>query len=306
MQFSEILVVDDFEGFRRFICSVLQERPEFRVTEASDGLGAVEKAEELQPDLLLLDIGLPGLNGIEVAKRVRRLAPAAKILFVSQESSPDVVRETLLLGAHGYVHKPRSASDLLLAVETVLGGKRFVSSGLQFVEDTEAPAPHRHKILFCSDDAAIVAGLERFIADALNAGNAAIVLVNESHRNDLFDGLRARGVDAAAAVRRGTYVSLDAAVAPDPDRFLEAVRGLSAAAAKAGKNRPRVAVCGERAGRLWAEGKVDEAIQLEQFCDNLAKTNEVDILCVYPSPQGQEEHPAFETIRREHSAVSFR
>jgi hypothetical protein len=81
---------------------------------------------------------------------------------------------------------------------------------------------------------------------------------------------------------------------------------LSEAAAKAGKNHPRVAVCGERAGRLWAEGRVDEAIQLEQFCDSLAKTNEVDILCVYPSPQGPEEHPAFETIRREHSAVSFR
>lgn len=273
--------------------------------EASDGLGAIQKAEGLQPDLILLDIGLPELNGIEVARRVRRLVPTAKILFVSQESSPDVVRETLLLGAQGYVHKPRAASDLLPAIDAVLEGKRFVSRGLELREKTEAQAAHRHEMLFCSDDAAIVVGLARFIAAALNAGDAAMALVTESHRNDLVDGLHVRGVDVAAAIRRGTFVSLDAAVAPDPVQLLEAVWGLREAAAKAGKQRPRVAVCGERAGRLWAKGKANEAIQLEEFCDSLAKTYEVDILCVYPSPDGHEEHPTFKSICEEHSAVSF-
>ena len=285
---------------------MLQQRAEFQITQASDGLRAVQTVEELQPDLILLDIGLPGLNGIEVARRVRSLVPAARIVFVSQESSSDVVRETWLLGAQGYVHKPRAASDLLPAVETVLEGKRFVSSGLEFSENAEAQTTHEHEILFCSDDAAIVDGFARFIATALKDGNPAIVLVSESHRNDLLDGLRVRGVNVAEAIRRGRYISLDAAVAPDPVRFLEALRGLMEAAARAGKNRPRVAVCGERAGRLWAEGKADEAMQLEQFCDSLAKTYEVDILCVYPWPQGQEEHPSFKTIRAEHSAVFFR
>ena len=107
MESSSILVVDDFEGFRRFVCSVLQPRAEFQAAEASNGLEAVKKAEELQPDLILLDIGLPDLNGLEVAKRVLKVAPAAKILFLSQESSPDVVRKALRLGALGYVHKPR-------------------------------------------------------------------------------------------------------------------------------------------------------------------------------------------------------
>jgi DNA-binding NarL/FixJ family response regulator len=302
----KILVVDDFEDFRRFVCAALRQRTDFQIMEASDGLEAVQKAEGLQPDLILLDIGLPELNGIEVARRVRRLVPAAKILFVSQESSADVVGETLLLGAQGYVHKPRAASDLLPAIDAVLEGKRFVSRCLEFSEKTEAQAPHRHEILFCSDDSAIIVGLARFIAAALNAGDAAMVLVTESHRNDLADGLRVRGVDVAAAIRRGTYVSLDAAVAPDPVQLLEAVWGLREAAAKAGKQRPRVAVCGERAGRLWAKGKTNEAIQLEQFCDGLAKTYEVDILCVYPSPEGHEEHPKFKSICEEHSAISFR
>jgi len=77
----------------------------------------------------------------------------------------------------------------------------------------------------------------------------------------------------------------------------------SEAAAKAGKKRPRVAVCGERAGRLWAEGKTNEVIQLERFCDTLAETYEVDILCVYPLPRDQEEHPMFKDICAEHSTV---
>jgi len=130
VQCFKILVVDDYEQFRRFVCSLVQPRPEFQITQASDGLEAVRKVEELQPDLILLDIGLPGLNGLEVARRVRKLAPGARILFISQESSPDVVREALILGARGYVHKPRAAGDLLGAVETVLRGEQFVSDGL--------------------------------------------------------------------------------------------------------------------------------------------------------------------------------
>ena len=300
----KILVVDDFEKFRRFVCALLITKTEFQVADASDGLEAFRKAKESQPDLIVLDIALPSLNGLEVAKRVREFAPSTKILFLSGESSSDVVREALNLGALGYVHKPELQSDLVPAIEAVLKGSLFVSRDLRFNITTDAP--HRHEILFCSDDPAIVDGFARFIAASLRDGNPAIVLVNESHRNDLLDALRVRGVDVAAAIRRGTYVSLDAAVAPDPVRILDAVRRLSEAAAKAGRERPRVAVCGERAGRLWAEGETDEAMQLEQFCDSLAMACEVDILCVYPLPQGQGEHPALENICREHSAVYFR
>ena len=126
-----ILVVDDFLPYRQFVSSILQERPGWQVTgEASDGLEAVQRAEELQPDLILLDIGLPKLNGIEAAGRIRNLAPQSQILFVSQESSVDVVEEALRLGARGYILKAYAQRDLLAAVEAVLEGKRFVSSGL--------------------------------------------------------------------------------------------------------------------------------------------------------------------------------
>jgi CheY-like chemotaxis protein len=106
----------------------LEKRPEFQIIgEASDGLEAIQKAEELQPDLILLDIGLPKLNGIEAAKRIRIVAPHTKILIVSQESDSDVVGEALQLGAMGYVLRSNAGSELLPAIEAVLGGKQFVS-----------------------------------------------------------------------------------------------------------------------------------------------------------------------------------
>jgi DNA-binding NarL/FixJ family response regulator len=124
-----VLVVDDFEPFRRFVCSTLEQRPDLQiVAEVSDGLEAVQKAEELKPDVILLDIGLPILNGIEAARQIRKLAPESKIIFLSQESSAEVVQEAFSLGAWGYVMKTRAASDLLHAVESVILGKQFVSS----------------------------------------------------------------------------------------------------------------------------------------------------------------------------------
>src|SRR5271169_2638586 len=102
MSLVRILVVDDFEPWRRFVLSMLKQNPEFQVVgEASDGLEAVQRAQELQPDLILLDLGLPRLNGIETARRIRQNAPNSKILFVSQESSPEVAEEGLRLGAWG-------------------------------------------------------------------------------------------------------------------------------------------------------------------------------------------------------------
>jgi len=295
-----ILVVEDHAPFRHLICAELR-RAEFQTIEAADGLEAVRKAEELQPDLILLDINLPKMNGFEVAKQIRRLASHARLLFVSQESSADIVQKALSLGAHGYIQKLSVGTDLLPAIDAVLDGQRFVSRSLAFTEPADAPAPRRHEILFCSDDAAVVDGFTRFIAAALNAADAAIALVTESHRTRLLQELRTQGVDIDGAIQRGTYLSFDADVAPDPIRFLEAINGVREAAAKAGKVPPRVAFCGERAGRLWAAGRTAEAVQLEQLCSELAQ--DVDILCAYPVPYTEDDR-VLTRICAEHTAVS--
>jgi len=124
-----VLVVDDNEPFRRFVRATLSTKPELKIiSEVSDGLEAVQKALELQPALIVLDIGLPGLNGIEAARRIRKLSPKSTILFLSQESSPEIIQEALCLGALGFVIKAHAAKDLLIAVEAVLRNEQFVSS----------------------------------------------------------------------------------------------------------------------------------------------------------------------------------
>lgn len=126
-----IIVVEDFAPFLKFICSTLTKNPNLQIiSEVSDGMEAVRQAEELRPELILLDIGLPTLNGIAAARQIRKLAPNSRIIFLTQESSPAVVQEAFNLGARGYVLKARAAFDLLPAVEAVLQGGQFVSGGL--------------------------------------------------------------------------------------------------------------------------------------------------------------------------------
>jgi DNA-binding NarL/FixJ family response regulator len=126
-----ILVVDDFADWRHCVIEKLRENRSLQVVGvASDGLEAVLKAEELQPDLILLDISLPKLNGIEAARRIREVAPESKILFLSQGLDLDVARAALSSGGHGYVVKSDAGSELFAAVEAIMLGKRFVSHRL--------------------------------------------------------------------------------------------------------------------------------------------------------------------------------
>jgi DNA-binding NarL/FixJ family response regulator len=127
----KVLVVDDFEPWCRLICSMLQKQPGLQIVgEVSDGLEAVQRARELQPDLVLLDIGLSDINGIEVARGIHKFSPKIKILFVAEDNSPEVAEAALGTGARGYVVKSDAGRELLPAVEAVLRGERFISSSL--------------------------------------------------------------------------------------------------------------------------------------------------------------------------------
>ncbi len=307
-----VIVVDDYEPFRRFVCSTLGKRRDLQVIgEASDGLEAVRKAQELKPDLIVLDIGLPTLNGIEVARRIRKLCPECRILFLSQESSVDVAQEAFSLGAMGYVVKAYVGRELSAAVEAVCQGRQFVSKGLSshnsssttnaqvlghlFQQEVLPPGgakiTHSHEVQFYSDESAFLLGATCFIEAALKAGRPVIVVATESHRTSLLEALLARGVDSAAAIEQGLYFPLDVDEAlsafmvnnlADSVRYLKFVGDLVSSSARAAKAKHgRVAVFGEMAPTLWARGNADAAIQVEQATDELAKTRNVDILCGY-------------------------
>ena len=124
-------MVDDFEPWLRFLRLTLLAWQEVEIIgQCTDGPEAIRKAEELQPDLVLLDIGLPTLNGIEVARLIREISPASRILFVSENRSPDIAEEALRAVGGGYVVKSDAAKELLPAIKAVLEGRRFISSSL--------------------------------------------------------------------------------------------------------------------------------------------------------------------------------
>jgi DNA-binding NarL/FixJ family response regulator len=138
---SRILVVEDSEAFRKFVCLMVGKRPEWQIVgEVTDGLEAVQRVEQLRPDLIVLDIGLPSLNGIEVARRIRKLSTDFKILFVSLESSAEMVEEAFDAGAQGYVVKTDAGRELLEAVDATLHGRQFV--GRRFSGHHFSPASH--------------------------------------------------------------------------------------------------------------------------------------------------------------------
>jgi len=333
-----ILVVDDFGPWCRFVRSKLQEQVVWLVVwEASDGVAAIEKARELQPDLIMLDIGLPKVNGIEAARQIRQLAPNSRILFASGFRSWDIVEEALRTGALGYLVKRDSARELLPAVEAVLQGQQFISASLAGYRPTDEskestasnprlktvlkpPVPGSgigrcHEVEFYSDDRWLLDRLTRFVGSTINAGNVAIVIATESHRGELILRLEAFGLDTNAAIEQGRYIELDAADTlsmfmvndiPHPIRFMEGFGNLIQKASEDSKgNHRRVAVFGECVQILLERGNPEAVIQMEKLGNKLAQLYDIDILCGYflgDAAVGV-KNQTIQRISAEHSAV---
>lgn len=128
---TRLVIVDDHEVARRGIRSVLSVDPDLEiVAETADGKDAVEKARNLRPDVILLDISLPGISGIEAARRIREASPETRIVFVSQHDSVRVAKDALDMGASCYVVKSDAGHDLRPAIEAARSGRVFVSRTL--------------------------------------------------------------------------------------------------------------------------------------------------------------------------------
>jgi DNA-binding NarL/FixJ family response regulator len=330
-----VLVAEDYEPWRRFLLSALEKVPGLRVIcDVNDGVEAVRKATELQPDLILLDIGLPTLSGIEAARQIRERTPGSKILFITEDRSQEAAEEAFHIGAWGYVVKSDAGTELLPAVEAVLEGKRFTSSSLaDYAVDFEGAAndarprdvselteqrteiASRHDVTFYSDDQRFLSELTQFVAGALRSGSSAVIAATESHREGLLSRLRRHIVDIDAAVEQRRYIAVDAAhtlstfmVNSMPDRglFMKTFGNLVHSAAKASKSGDsHVSVFGECMHLTWAEGNSEAAIRMEEFGSELTRTFDADVLCGYfagHAHQGMENH-IYQRICAAHSSV---
>jgi len=333
---TTVLIAEVFEPIRQMLAAMLSNMPNIRVIcEVADGRKAVEKAKELHPDLILLDIGLPRLNGFDAARQIRRLSPQSKIIFVSQDISPEAVQEAFEAGASGYVQKLDSGRELVKAVEAVLRDEQFLSSRIPVsatadrrTTESHVPlAPPRQKLtvtplhdaLFYSNDATYLDTIANFVGSAVERGDAVIVALTKGHRDGVFERfLQADGIDIAAASEQGQFISLDPSEMlstfivnglPDRERFLKYAGDVIMSAAnalKAGHN--TVALCGEGAPLLWSEGNATAAIQLEQLWNEVARSRNIRLLCAYPLDSFLSETggQVFEKLCAEHSAVSCR
>jgi DNA-binding NarL/FixJ family response regulator len=341
MPSSKILVVDDFKLIRQFVCSALEQRPEFRVVgQAADGLEAIQKAEELQPDLILLDISLPRLDGIAAARQIRKVAPNSKILFLTQSIDREIAEEALSTGASGYLIKSDAGNELFTALDIVIQGGQFVSprlgqrtctdveigltasshpdvDSLKLALQQKRNAGHRHEVHFYSDEAGFVDSFTNFIEASLNAGNPTLVVATASHHSDLYSRLQARGLDIDFAAESGHYIALDAVETlstfmvdelPDPARFSKAVDDLILRAARTRNGeRLRIAACGECSPLLWKQGNAEAAVRLEHLWDEAAKMTDMNILCGYQLADfhGSEGNNILRRICAEHTDVRF-
>ena len=330
-----VLMAEDYEPWRRFVLATLQNISGLQlICQVSDGLEAVQKAAELRPSLILLDIGLPTLNGIEAARQIREYAPSSKILFVTEDRSQEAAEEALRLGASGYVVKSDAGTELIAAVNAVLEGKRFLSSSLAVHalgdegKSTDRPRDNvielsrrraeiasRHDVTFYSDDQRFLNELAQFVAGALNSGSSAVIAATESHRKGLLSRLRIHDANIGAAMEQRRHIAVDAAhtlstfmVNSMPDRglFMKTFGNLVHSAAKTSKSgNSHVSVFGECMHLICAEGNAEAAIRMEEFGNELTRTHDADVLCGYftgHSHPGMESH-IYQRICAAHSSV---
>src|SRR5262249_5894883 len=166
-----VLVVDDYEKWRSFARATIEKQDGLEVIgEISDGLQALQQAQQLQPELIIVDIGIPTINGIEVARRIRESTSKAKILFLTENRSPEIAEKALSTGANGYVVKSDAGRELLPAIKAVLEGKRFISKSLAGHFLVTAPLSIAQVSLLIS----VLGWRQRRTADLIMRASAAI------------------------------------------------------------------------------------------------------------------------------------
>ena len=314
MALIRILLVEDFEPFRRIIRSMLQSRTDLTiVAEAVDGVEAVEKASLLKPDLILMDIGLPKRNGISAARQIVVDSPDSKLLFISLEASPEIVKAALAIGAQGYVHKLSVETDLIPAIDAIIAGRQYLSADI--APDSTAKEQPRHEIVFYSDDSVFLEHGARLLRAALESDGAAVVIVTAVHGQGLVQKLESEGVDVNRAIRQGRYTSVDVREflsqvvvngVPDLKQVSRVLGDAVKAALKARKTEhSRVAIVGEGSGLLCAEGNFDAAIQIETKGIASCDVQGIDILCAYPQSAFEQTdgEAKYQSICAAHSAV---
>jgi DNA-binding NarL/FixJ family response regulator len=198
-----ILLADDHPVVRRGLKFSIEEDPTFKVlAEAGDGEEALDLIKKLSPQLAILDVDMPKLDGLGVAKEVRRLNLDTKIIFLSFHKDEDIVRTVLSLGGKGYLLKDSAMQEIVIAMKTVLSGKNYVSStiAIQLLAGEDSPSRSPESGL-TRDLTASERRILKLIADGLSSkeiGNELSIHYRtvENHRTNICRKLKIEGANA--------------------------------------------------------------------------------------------------------------
>ena len=257
------------------------------VATVADGRAAVEAARAIHPDLVVLDISMPGLSGFEAAALIKDLPDPPRIVFATAYDDASIDSAASALGASAVVRKREMLSELVPAIRRAL---LF------------------HAVCFYDDSPSLARTVARFIGEGLASGQAAVIVATPSHGDAIGDELRRMGVDSRERIEQGVLRMLDADEVlnrfmiggqPDPERFEDTIHSIVDTVA--GTRRRLVRIYGEMVDVLWNSGREDAALSLEHLWHQLVAGRKCSLLCGYSSAVRQGE--GFDTICDRHSHV---
>jgi CheY-like chemotaxis protein len=305
-----VIVADDHQDFGEAATGILAHTCDVVAT-VRDGASAIAATAEFEPDVVVLDVAMPGLDGFQTASRIRASGSSARIVFLSNYTGDDFVLAGVRRGASAFVSKSEMRRDLAEAVNHVVEGRSFVPSA-SVLPQWRRPAGRRHDLLPYATDERFVSAVMGFVDSALDAGDSIVAVVSAPHRKALDAEFERRGADIAAMAVSGRYATVDSAAAlesilvhgiPDSDLYAAAMdtlveRGLSAATA----SNPHVTIFGAIAPLFYARGDYDAMLRVERIANEYTVTRPVSILCCY-STGCFDDAPVHAGICGHHSTV---
>ena len=240
---------------------------------ATDARQAIDAAQRLDPDLIALDITMPGRDGFQTAQDLVQVGSRARIVFLTMHESDDYVAEGFRSGGRGYVLKTRLHLDLTNALQRVLAGQMFLPSlGALFAIDHNVTG---HVVMFHDDDRAFVDGVSGFISASLRRGDVVSLVTSSPIRAGVAERLRAYGWDAGEAGDYGRYHASDAAESlssimrngrPDAERLRHFVAEIERTRVQGpGEAESRLTVVGDMSAHLLAAGNSQAALEVEHL-----------------------------------------